>query len=298
MAQQSPLSKSLTACRTARQSADAGQRIQRASRHHSQYVWDRSELSPWLRAELARLGSTRSAWIAADDGDISRASKGTHGTQEFLPNTYPLGAVNPCPACPAGYAVRDVERQFARAKPGPSSCAAACIAGLRRVSMYTFAKAIDDDAVLGGLGAAASTNPAAIQREEPVGRAELAGPERGTRSFDFRSTAPGERDHSVHHRHGNGRRNAAERLEGHAVQRMDVHYHHRRRKRTAAHTDVSGAGAGHGRHRRSSAGLHGRVGLRRSAGFVAESGALMPRRSRVNGAMRGAIPSPGPRSSL
>ncbi|MGH9620342.1 MAG: TonB-dependent receptor domain-containing protein, partial [Bryobacteraceae bacterium] len=29
--------------------------------------------------------------------------KGTRGLQEFLPNTYPMGAVNPCPACPAGY---------------------------------------------------------------------------------------------------------------------------------------------------------------------------------------------------
>ena len=29
--------------------------------------------------------------------------KGTRGLQEFLPNTFPIGAVNPCPVCPAGY---------------------------------------------------------------------------------------------------------------------------------------------------------------------------------------------------
>ena len=32
---------------------------------------------------------------------------GTHGShllQEFLPNTYPIGAANPCPTCPAGFA--------------------------------------------------------------------------------------------------------------------------------------------------------------------------------------------------
>jgi len=32
---------------------------------------------------------------------------GTHGShllQEFLPNTYPIGATNPCPTCPAGFA--------------------------------------------------------------------------------------------------------------------------------------------------------------------------------------------------
>ena len=30
-------------------------------------------------------------------------TKGTDLLQEFLPNTYPAGAVNPCPACPAGF---------------------------------------------------------------------------------------------------------------------------------------------------------------------------------------------------
>jgi hypothetical protein len=29
--------------------------------------------------------------------------KGTRGMQEFLPNTYPAGAVNPCAACPTGF---------------------------------------------------------------------------------------------------------------------------------------------------------------------------------------------------
>ncbi len=29
--------------------------------------------------------------------------KGTRGMQKFLPNTFPAGAINPCPACPAGY---------------------------------------------------------------------------------------------------------------------------------------------------------------------------------------------------
>ena len=29
--------------------------------------------------------------------------KGTHGPQEILPNSYPLGEVNPCPSCPSGF---------------------------------------------------------------------------------------------------------------------------------------------------------------------------------------------------
>ena len=36
--------------------------------------------------------------IASYDG-----SRGTHLMQAFLPNTYPTGAVNPCPSCPAGF---------------------------------------------------------------------------------------------------------------------------------------------------------------------------------------------------
>jgi hypothetical protein len=30
-------------------------------------------------------------------------TKGDHLLQEFLPNTYPIGAVNPCPGCPSGF---------------------------------------------------------------------------------------------------------------------------------------------------------------------------------------------------
>ena len=32
--------------------------------------------------------------------------KGTRGMQESLPNTYPIRAPNPCPACPAGFVYR------------------------------------------------------------------------------------------------------------------------------------------------------------------------------------------------
>src|SRR5207302_5796821 len=35
---------------------------------------------------------------------LYQGSKGTRGMQEFLPNTYPVGALNPCPACPTGFA--------------------------------------------------------------------------------------------------------------------------------------------------------------------------------------------------
>jgi hypothetical protein len=76
--------------------------------------------------------------------------KGTRAAQVFLPNTYPAGAVNPCPACPAGYAYM--------ASNGNSTREAGMVQLRRRLHngftaslQYTFAKAIDD-AALGGRG--------------------------------------------------------------------------------------------------------------------------------------------------
>jgi trimeric autotransporter adhesin len=82
--------------------------------------------------------------------------KGTHGTQEFLPNTYPLGAINPCPACPAGYEYVTSNGNSTR-EAGSIQLRRRLHSGFTASLMYTFAKAIDDDAVLGGVGASAST---------------------------------------------------------------------------------------------------------------------------------------------
>jgi hypothetical protein len=78
--------------------------------------------------------------------------KGTRGVQEFLPNTVPTGAVNPCPRCPTGFAYL--------ASNGNSTREAAQIQlrrrlhnGLTSTVRYTFSKSIDDDSALGGQGA-------------------------------------------------------------------------------------------------------------------------------------------------
>jgi len=82
--------------------------------------------------------------------------KGTHGTQEFLPNTYPPGSINPCPACLSGYAYMTSNGNSTR-EAGQIQLRRRLHSGLTATLQYTFAKAIDDDAVLGGLGASAST---------------------------------------------------------------------------------------------------------------------------------------------
>ena len=78
--------------------------------------------------------------------------KGTRGVQEFLPNTVPAGAVNPCPSCPTGFAYL--------ASNGNSTREAAQIQlrrrlhnGLTSTVRYTLSKSIDDDSALGGQGA-------------------------------------------------------------------------------------------------------------------------------------------------
>ncbi len=91
--------------------------------------------------------------------------KGTRGPQEFLPNTFPIGAVNPCPACPTG---------FAYVTSGGNSTREAAQVQLRRrlhngftgILQYTFSKSIDDDAALGGQGAVVT--PSAVTQSGPT----------------------------------------------------------------------------------------------------------------------------------
>ncbi|MGO4882760.1 MAG: carboxypeptidase regulatory-like domain-containing protein [Bryobacteraceae bacterium] len=124
--------------------------------------------------------------------------KGTDGPQEFLPNTHPIGAVNPCPACPTGFAYLT--------SYGNSTRQAAQIQFRRRlhngftgILQYTYSKSIDDDAALGGQGASATgqNSPSAASSGSPssqTGPASLAiaqnwrdlAAERGLSTFDQR----------------------------------------------------------------------------------------------------------------
>jgi hypothetical protein len=102
--------------------------------------------------------------------------KGTRGPQDFLPNTFPIGAANPCAACPTG---------FAYLTSGGNSTREAAQIQLRRrlhngftgILQYTFSKSIDDDAALGGQGA--TTPPSAVTQG---GSTTLIGPPSGSPS--------------------------------------------------------------------------------------------------------------------
>jgi trimeric autotransporter adhesin len=74
--------------------------------------------------------------------------KGTRGPQEFLPNTYPEGAVNPCPTCPAGFIYMTSNGNSTR-ESGSLQLRRRLHNGLLASATYTYSKSIDDSA-LGG----------------------------------------------------------------------------------------------------------------------------------------------------
>jgi hypothetical protein len=108
--------------------------------------------------------------------------KGTRGAQEFLPNTNPIGAVNPCPSCPTGFKYLTSN--------GNSTRESAQVQLRRRLHngftasvLYTFSKSIDDDSALGGQGTTTATTATTAQDWH-----NLNG-ERGLSTFDQRQLA-------------------------------------------------------------------------------------------------------------
>jgi hypothetical protein len=80
--------------------------------------------------------------------------KGTRAIQEFLPNTYPIGAVNPCPSCPSGFIYMTSNGNSTR-EAGTLQLRRRLHSGFTATMQYTFSKSIDD-AALGGRGQASA----------------------------------------------------------------------------------------------------------------------------------------------
>lgn len=76
--------------------------------------------------------------------------KGTREQQAFLPNTFPAGAANPCPTCPSGYAYLSSNGNSTR-HSGQMQLRRRLHNGFTASVQYTYAKAIDN-AALGGKG--------------------------------------------------------------------------------------------------------------------------------------------------
>ena len=83
--------------------------------------------------------------------------KGTHGIQQFFPNSYPLGAADPCPHCLSGFVYETTGGNSTR-QSGQLQLRRRLRAGFAASLLYTYSKSIDDDAALGGQGHQSSTS--------------------------------------------------------------------------------------------------------------------------------------------
>jgi trimeric autotransporter adhesin len=86
--------------------------------------------------------------------------KGTRGVQQFLPNTYPIGAANPCPKCQSGFTYQATGGDSTR-QAGQIQLRRRLRSGFTASLLYTFSKSIDDDAYLGGQGHVLAGNQSA-----------------------------------------------------------------------------------------------------------------------------------------
>ena len=144
--------------------------------------------------------------------------KGTHGVQEFLPNSYPLGAADPCPDCPLDLYI-ELRAATQRANPARSNCAADCAPGsllrcstpIRNRLTMTQCSA-DRDISRAHRKADFSSGSSASTSARAADRAGLARPEGRAIAVLLRSAASAQPAGAVHHRPGTGRRNTTGRL--------------------------------------------------------------------------------------
>jgi hypothetical protein len=113
-------------------------------------------------------------------------TKGTRGMQEFLPNTYAIGAANPCPSCTTGYTYRTSGGDSTR-ESGSLQLRRRLRSGFTATMQYTYSKSIDNDSALGGQGptAAGATSQTASGISIAQNWLNLRG-ERGLSTFDQR----------------------------------------------------------------------------------------------------------------
>jgi hypothetical protein len=156
MAQQSPLSTSLSV----QNSAACPQTLASGFNPCSTTTANTFAVDPNFRVGYAQ------TWQLAVQSDLPGALqltatylgiKGTRGVQEYLPNTYPIGAANQCAACPVGFVYRASNGNSTR-EAGSLQLRRRLRSGFTATLQYTYSKSIDDDSILGGQGPVATTS--------------------------------------------------------------------------------------------------------------------------------------------
>ena len=149
LAQQAPLSKSLNVSRSATCPLTLADGFQNCAG----ITADTFALDPNFRTGYAQ------TWRLSAQQDFPGALvvtatysgvKGTRGPQQFLPNTYPIGAAA-CAACPRGFVYRTSNGDSIR-HAGELQVRRRLRSGLTATLDYTYAHSIDNDSDLGGLG--------------------------------------------------------------------------------------------------------------------------------------------------
>jgi hypothetical protein len=155
MAQQAPLSTSLNVAN----SSSCKLTLANGFQNCGSTTADNFAIDPNLRVGYAQVwqlsAQTDLPWSLVTTVTYS-GSKGTHGMQEFLPNTYPIGATNPCPSCPEGFVYRTSGGNSSR-EAGQFQLRRRLRSGFAATVEYTFSKSLDDDAQVGALGHVAVT---------------------------------------------------------------------------------------------------------------------------------------------
>jgi hypothetical protein len=185
MAQQEPLSTSLSV----QTSAACPETLASGFNPCSSITSDTFAINPNFRVGSAQI------WQVAIQRDLPGALqltatysgvKGSHGVQEYLPNTYPLGATTPCSLCPVGFVYQNSSGDSTR-EAGSLQLRRRLRSGFTASLLYTFSKSIDDDSALGGQGPVApgTTPQAAVTPTIAQNWLDLQG-EKGLSTFDQR----------------------------------------------------------------------------------------------------------------
>ena len=153
LAEQSPFARSIQV-----NNADCAQNLRTAPTPCSATTANTFAVDPNFRVGYAQtwnLSAQRDLPFALVATISYLGVKGTRGVQDFLPNTYPLGAVNPCPACPVGFLYRSTNGNSTR-NAGTVQLRRRLRSGLTASVDYTYSRSVDNDSVLGGQGPVAN----------------------------------------------------------------------------------------------------------------------------------------------
>jgi len=141
------------------------------------------DLQTWLVSAQRELPASLTVIVAY------LGAQGSHLMQAFLPNTYPAGAENPCPACPTGF-VDVTSNGISLRNAGQFTLRRRLANGFTASVQYTLSKSTDDAATFNNTGIT-PTSLAIAQNWLDLGA------ERGPSSFDQRHLVTGQIQYST-----------------------------------------------------------------------------------------------------